>query len=53
MMSDVIWACELDAVAVGGGGRGGVEMGVDGAASRVVVVIVVMVDQQRRVLNST
>jgi hypothetical protein len=47
MMSDVIWAHELDAVAVGGGGRGGVETGVDGAALRVV-----MVDQQRHILNS-
>jgi hypothetical protein len=34
------------AVAVGGGGRGGVETGVDGVASTVVVVVVVMVDQQ-------
>jgi hypothetical protein len=51
-MSDIVWACELDAVAVVGGGRGGVEMGDDGVASRVVVVIVVVVDQQRCVLNS-
>jgi hypothetical protein len=44
----------LNAVAVVGGGRGGVEMGVDGAASRIVmvVVVVVIVDQQRHVLYS-
>jgi hypothetical protein len=38
----------LNAVAVVGGGRGGVEMGIDGAVSRivVVVVVVVVVDQQ-------
>jgi hypothetical protein len=36
----------LDAVSVVEGGRGGVEMGIDGAASRVVVVVVVVVDQQ-------
>jgi hypothetical protein len=45
-MSDIIWACSLDAVAVVGGGSGGVEMGIDGAASRVVVVVVVVVNQQ-------
>jgi hypothetical protein len=38
----------LNAVAVVGRGRGGMEMGIDGAASRVVmvVVVVVVVDQQ-------
>jgi hypothetical protein len=53
MTSDVNWARWLDAVAVGGGGRGGVEMGVDGVASRAVMVVVVVVDQQRCVLYST
>jgi hypothetical protein len=43
----------LNAVAVVGGGRGGAEMGVDGAVLRVIVVVVVVVDQQRHVLYST
>jgi NADH dehydrogenase FAD-containing subunit len=53
MMSDVIWARELDAVAVVGGGRGGVEMGVDGAALRLVVVVVVVVDQHMLIDKDT
>jgi hypothetical protein len=45
----------LNAVAVVGVGRGGVEMGVDGAASRivVVVVVVVIVDQQMSINKDT
>jgi hypothetical protein len=43
----------LDAVAVGGGGRGGVETGIDGVALRVVIVIVVMVDQQMSINKDT
>jgi hypothetical protein len=48
MMSDVVWACWLDAVAVAVGvrGRGGVETGIDGAVLRVLMVVVVVVDQQ-------
>jgi hypothetical protein len=53
MMSDVVWAHSLDAVAVAGGGRGGVEMGIDGAASRAVVVVVVVVDQQMSINKDT